>query len=66
MKADTKHIEKTKLYEFTDEGNSCKILCRKHRGTGITIYGMKIAIAHKFLKSGMAGAIILVKTLTCA
>ena len=27
MKADTKHIEKTKLYEFTDEGNSCKILC---------------------------------------
>ena len=66
MKADTKHIEKTKLYEFTDEGNSCKILCPETPRYWYTIYGMKIAIAHKFLKSGMAGAIILVKTLTCA
>lgn len=54
-----------KLYEFSQDGNSCTIL-EPRPPTGTIICGMKIDIAPRFPRSDMDGAIISVKRQICA
>lgn len=46
-----------KIYEFTNDGNSCVIYDASRQGTGLTICGMKTATARRFPRTGMDAAI---------
>ena len=46
-----------KIYEFTNDGNSCGFMMQSRQDTGLTICGMKTATARRFPRTGMDAAI---------